>query len=110
MGIDSNPLMLDLTISEHFQNRHKLFSPISPQNSGFQNRNSSTNNKFQSATSNLHHHSSGFYTCKKKSATTQHSGSSTNNVINNNNTKKSGMIKYNPKNISFASSLNSHHF
>ena len=29
MGIDSNPLMLDLTISEHYQNRYKLLAPTS---------------------------------------------------------------------------------
>jgi hypothetical protein len=34
MGIDSNPLMLDLTISEHFQNRYKVFSPNNSPNNG----------------------------------------------------------------------------
>jgi len=27
MGIDSNPLILDLTISEHYQNKYNIFSP-----------------------------------------------------------------------------------
>lgn len=31
IGIDSNPLMLDLTITDHFQNRYKLFSATSSQ-------------------------------------------------------------------------------
>lgn len=38
MGIDNNPLMLDLTISEHFQNRYKLFS--SPDHNGNMTSNS----------------------------------------------------------------------
>ena len=32
IGIDNNPLMLDLTITDHFQNRYKLFSTTSSQN------------------------------------------------------------------------------
>lgn len=59
MGIDNNPLMLDLTISEHFQNRYMLTSP------GTQ-----TKNNGRTSASNFHSghgHISNFYSNKKTS-------------------------------------------
>jgi hypothetical protein len=55
MGIDSNPLMLDLTISEHFQNRYKLFSPdYHGTSTATNNRNGSCNPHYSSHVSTLH--------------------------------------------------------
>jgi len=59
MGIDSNPLMLDLTISEHFQNRYKLFSPdyhgtTNATTTNNNNRNGSCNPHYSSHVSTLH--------------------------------------------------------
>ncbi len=57
MGIDNNPLMLDLTISEHFQNRYKLFAP--PGTAPTSNANSDRNNSVRN------HH---YYTKKQRQA------------------------------------------
>lgn len=76
MGIDSNPLMLDLTISEHFQNRYKLFSPDYQNN---YNRNSVRNHHYQS-------HVSTLYGKKRHNTTTSSRGG-----INNMPDKKSAI-------------------
>jgi hypothetical protein len=76
MGIDNNPLMLDLTISEHFQNRHRLLSPLSAAPSANHNHRAATttNNNNKSLVSRKPLHS----TSHKKSDRSQNSHSTNN--------------------------------
>lgn len=54
IGIDSNPLMLDLTITDHFQNRYKLFSSTSSQQQNMRNSTVYFLNHHQSQISNFY--------------------------------------------------------
>jgi hypothetical protein len=77
MGIDSNPLMLDLTISEHFQNRYKIFASNSPPMHATAGRQSSALSQ-HSASFAMQQHKSAF--SKSKSHQHHHSSSSKTNL------------------------------
>ena len=72
MGIDSNPLMLDLTISEHFQNRYRLFSPVSH---NYNSLSTTRNYHYQNNHLSSIYHKKRNGTSDKKSAISNNSGS-----------------------------------
>jgi hypothetical protein len=69
MGIDSNPLMLDLTISEHYQNKYNIFSP------GFASFSRNTNrNIFSTHATHYSSHFSNLNNKKPKNSAFVYSG------------------------------------
>lgn len=79
MGIDSNPLMLDLTISEHFQNRYKLFSP---DYQSMRDRNSVRNHHYQTGKKRTNTQSSSrcLNNMDKRSAVSNNSNSNSKSI------------------------------